>query len=164
MVLKLAGELGEKARPLIHGVCAVSTPLDLAACTQRMAQKENWIYERRLVRRMRARLLATGRYRTADFAGLRSVRDFDDRITAPSFGFGDAANYYRTQSALRYLESIRVPALLIQAKDDPMVPAESHQCEVGPAIRKLNNASLTMAVIWASWAANRTASGWTKPS
>jgi uncharacterized protein len=129
VVLKLAGELGEEARPLIHSVCAVSTPLDLAACARRMAQKENWIYERRFVHGMCARLLATGRYRTADFAGLRSVRDIDDRITAPSFGFGDAANYYRTQSALRYLEGIRVPALLIQAKDDPMVPLESYQSE-----------------------------------
>ena len=129
VALKLAGELGEEARPLIQGVCAVSTPLDLAACARRMTRKENWIYERRFVERMRERLRATGRYRTADFAGLRSVRDIDDRITAPSFGFGDAANYYRTQSSLRYLEGIRVPALLIQAKDDPIVPPESCQSE-----------------------------------
>jgi uncharacterized protein len=129
VVLKLAGELGEEARPLIHGVCTVSTPLDLAACAGRMARKENWIYERRFVQRMRARLLATGRYRAADFAGLRSVRDIDEQITAPSFGFGDAANYYRTQSALRYLEGIRIPALLIQAKDDPMVPVECYRAE-----------------------------------
>jgi len=129
VVLKLAGELGEKARPLFHGVCAVSTPLDLGACARRMAKTENWIYERRFVQRMRARLLATGRYRPADFTGLRSVKDIDERITAPSFGFGDAANYYRTQSALRYLEGIRIPALLIQAKDDPMVPVEIYQAE-----------------------------------
>jgi predicted alpha/beta-fold hydrolase len=56
------------------------------------------------------------------FAGLRSVLDLDDRFTAPSFGFGDAANYYRTQSAIGYLAGLRVPALLIQAKDDTFVP------------------------------------------
>jgi len=71
---------------------------------------------------MRARLCATGRYQERNFRGLRSVRDIDDRITAPSFGFGDAANYYRTQSAIRYLDGIRVPVLLIQAKDDTFVP------------------------------------------
>ena len=49
------------------------------------------LYERRFVRRMRARLLATGRYRPADFAGLRLLCDIDDRITAPSFGFGTPA-------------------------------------------------------------------------
>ena len=58
---------------------------------------------------MRARLCATGRYSARDFAGLRSVMDLDDRITAPSFGFGNAANYYRTQSALGFLDAIRVP-------------------------------------------------------
>jgi predicted alpha/beta-fold hydrolase len=122
VVLKLAGELGESARPLVRGVCAVSTPLDLAACAHRIAQPENRLYERRFVRRMRARLCATGRYQERNFRGLRSVRDIDDRITAPSFGFGDAANYYRTQSAIRYLDGIRVPVLLIQAKDDTFVP------------------------------------------
>ena len=60
--------------------------------------------------------------RSAIFAGLRSVLELDDRFTAPSFGFGDAANYYRTQSAIGYLAGLRVPALLIQAKDDTFVP------------------------------------------
>ena len=71
---------------------------------------------------MRERLCATGRYQARDFAGLRSVIELDDRFTAPSFGFGDAANYYRTQSAIGYLAGLRVPALLIQAKDDTFVP------------------------------------------
>ena len=124
VVLKLAGELGEAAGALVRGVVAVSTPLDLAACAHRIAQPQNRLYERRFVRRMRARLLATGRYHARDFAGLRSVMEIDDVITAPSFGFGDAANYYRTQSALPYLEGIRVPALLIQAKDDTFIPFE----------------------------------------
>ena len=65
------------------GVCGVSTPLDLAACARRIAEPENRLYEARFVRRMRARLCATGRYSARDFAGLRSVMDLDDRITAP---------------------------------------------------------------------------------
>jgi hypothetical protein len=124
VVLKLAGEMGESARGLVRGVCAVSTPLDLAACARRIAQPANRLYERRFVRRMRARLCATGRYQKRNFRGLRSVMDIDDRITAPSFGFGDAAHYYRTQSAIRFLDGIRVPVLLIQAKDDTFVPFE----------------------------------------
>jgi hypothetical protein len=64
----------------------------------------------------------------------------DDRITAPSFGFGNAANYYRTQSAIGYLAAIRVPALLIQAKDDPMVPFaifESETVRANPCVELL---------------------------
>jgi uncharacterized protein len=129
VVLKLAGELGSEASLLIQSVCAVSTPLDLAACVHRIAEKQNRMYERRFVRLMRTRLCATGRYQPKDFAGLHSLFSIDDCITAPAFGFGNAANYYRTQSALRYIEGIRVPALLIHAKDDPMIPFESCRFE-----------------------------------
>ena len=129
VVLKLAGELGDSAPDFIAGVCAASTPLDLEACARRIAEPRNRIYERRFVRRMRARLCATGRYRESDFRGLRSVMALDDRITAPSFGFGNAANYYRTQSAIGYLDRIRVPVLLIQAKDDTFIPFEIFESE-----------------------------------
>jgi predicted alpha/beta-fold hydrolase len=124
IVLKLAGELGESAAGWIGGVCAVSTPLDLAACVQHMGMPRNWIYQYRFVRRMRQRMCATGRFSRRDFAGLRSIFDVDDKITAPAFGFGGAPNYYRTQSAIGYLAGIRVPTLLIQAKDDTFIPFE----------------------------------------
>jgi uncharacterized protein len=139
VVLKLAGELGKAAAPLIRAVCGVSTPLDLAACARRMEEPSNRMYQRRFVARMRERLRATGRYRPQDFLGLQSVMQIDDRITAPSFGFGNAENYYRTQSARRYLTALSVPALLIQAKDDPMVPFESFQV---PGVRENDRITL----------------------
>ena len=122
VVLKLAGEMGESARDFVQGVCTVSAPLDLAACARRIGERDNRLYEARFVRAMRKRLRATGRYRRDEFSDLRSVVELDDRFTAPSFGFGDAANYYRTQSAVAFLAGLRVPALLIQAKDDTFVP------------------------------------------
>jgi predicted alpha/beta-fold hydrolase len=140
IVLKLAGELADAAPTLIRGVCAVSAPLDLAACAARIAEPENRLYEVRFVRRMRARLLATGRYTKEDFAGLRSVTALDDRITAPSFGFHGAKHYYETQSAIGYLPNIRVPAFLIQAKDDTFIPYRiygSSAIRSNPAIRLL---------------------------
>jgi predicted alpha/beta-fold hydrolase len=130
VVLKLAGELGDS--PLLRGVCAVSTPLDLAACARRIGELDNRIYERRFTRRMRERLLATGRYNRRDFAGLNSVFQIDDRITAPSFGFGNALNYYKTQSAAGYLDAIRTPTLLIQSKDDTFIPFATFE---SPAVR-----------------------------
>ena len=129
VALKLAGELGENAREYVHGVCGVSTSLDLGACARRIAERDNRFYEKRFVRRMRARLCATGRYRESEFAGLRTVIALDDRFTAPSFGFGNADNYYRTQSAIGYLGGLRVPALLIQAKDDTFVPFAAYESE-----------------------------------
>jgi predicted alpha/beta-fold hydrolase len=140
VALKLAGELGDAAHPLVAGVAAVSAPIDLEASARRIGQRRNYVYERRFVRRMRARLCATGRYSAADFAGLRTLWAIDDRITAPSFSFGDAANYYKTQSAIRYLAGIRVPVLLIQAKDDTFIPFEAFESQAvrsNPRIRLL---------------------------
>ena len=139
VVLKLAGELGAAAPDLIAGVCAASTPLDLHACARRIAEPDNRVYEARFVRRMRQRLLTTGRYREEQFAGLRSVLELDDRFTAPSFGFGNAANYYRTQSAIGYLPGIRVPAMMIQAKDDTFIPFAIYESE---AVRGLPDIQL----------------------
>ncbi len=127
VVLKLAGEMGEAAREVVQGVCTVSAPLDLAACARRIGERDNRLYEARFVRAMRKRLAATGRYTKREFTGLRSVVELDDRFTAPSFGFGNAANYYRTQSAIGFLAGLRVPALLIQAKDDTFVPFEVYE-------------------------------------
>jgi predicted alpha/beta-fold hydrolase len=140
VALKLAGELGDSALPLLAGVAAVSAPIDLEASARRIGERRNRVYERRFVRRMRARLIATGRYSRADFAGMRSLWDIDDRITAPSFHFGGAANYYKTQSAIRYLAGVRVPVLLIQAKDDTFIPFENFESQAvrsNPRIRLL---------------------------
>jgi predicted alpha/beta-fold hydrolase len=139
VVLKLAGELGDEGRRSIAGVCAVSTPLDLGVCARRINQRENWLYQRRFVHHMRRRLCATGRYTRAQLAGLDSVFAIDDRITAPSFGFRDAEHYYSTQSCTLFLESIRVPALLIQAKDDTFIPFELYE---HPALRRNVNLRL----------------------
>lgn len=128
--LKLAGELGETN--LIQGVCALSTPIDLAAGVRRMNKLDNTVYERRFLRRMRNRLYATGRYTRRQLNAARSLYEIDDLITAPSFGFRGADHYYATQSSQNFLGGIRVPTLLVQAKDDTFVPFEmfSH-----PAIR-----------------------------
>ncbi len=125
--LKLAGELGESGSDVLAGVCAVSTPIDLAASVRRIAQRENHLYERRFVDRMRERLFATGRYSRKQLMQPRSIYEMDDQITAPSFGFGNADNYYATQSSNQFLDRIRIPALIIQAKDDSFIPFESFQ-------------------------------------
>ena len=125
VVLKLAGELGDEARALISGVCSISTPIDLAACARRIGQLDNRLYERRFVKRMRKRVFATGRY-TRQQLEAGSLYAFDDHVTAPSFGFRGADHYYGTQSAIGFLDRIRVPALLIQAKDDTFIPFESY--------------------------------------
>jgi predicted alpha/beta-fold hydrolase len=119
MVIKLAGELQERA-PLA-AVCGVSVPLDLAACARGIAEPGNRLYEMRFLRNMKRRTRARG-ISPGLLDNIRSVFEFDDLITGPSFGFRGALHYYETQSARNFLKKIRVPALLIQAQDDPLVP------------------------------------------
>ncbi len=119
VALKLAGELGREGKNLLAGVCAVSTPLDLSLCVERLGARENRLYQERFVRRMKRRL----RERNVDgIDGLRTIFDIDDRFTSRAFGFRDARHYYETQSSLRFLDRIAVPTLLVQAKDDPLIP------------------------------------------
>jgi predicted alpha/beta-fold hydrolase len=122
VVLKLAGELGETE--LIRGVCAVSTPIDLAAGVRRLGKLDNRLYERRFLSRMRERLFSTGRFTRAELDAARTIYEIDDKVTAPSFGFEGADHYYATQSSQGFLDRIRVPTLLIQAKDDTFIPFE----------------------------------------
>jgi hypothetical protein len=127
VVLKLAGELGESAAGLIAGVMAISTPIDLAACVRQLDKPSNRIYARRFVSRLKERVRAKERLTPGlfDLSGLdrvQNIYEFDDRFTAQAFGFGSADNYYATQSANQFLDRIRVPTLVVQAKDDPLIP------------------------------------------
>jgi predicted alpha/beta-fold hydrolase len=129
VVLKLAGELGERAPELIAGVIAVSTPIDLGACARKLASPSNFVYSSRFLRRLKQRIrlkaqTAPGLFALDQLDGVKSVYEFDDKFTAPAFGFGTADNYYATQSSNQFLDRIQVPALLVHAKDDPLVPFE----------------------------------------
>ncbi|MBI3665159.1 MAG: alpha/beta fold hydrolase [Acidobacteria bacterium] len=140
--LKLAGEWGPAPPPHVAGVCAISAPIDLAACARRLAEPRNLIYEHRFLRQLRARLrrkarLFPGRFSLEPLARVRSIIDFDHFITAPAFGFRDAWDYYEHCSARRFLGAVRVPALLIQARDDPFVPFSCCQLPENPALRLL---------------------------
>jgi predicted alpha/beta-fold hydrolase len=127
VVLKLAGELGESGRELLAGVCAVSAPIDLACAVGALQRPGNFLYQRRFVSRLKQRIRvrhrqAPDRYTLEHLPKIRTVYEFDDYYTARLFDFGTADNYYRTQSSNQFLEKIRVPALLVEAKDDPLVP------------------------------------------
>lgn len=127
VALKLAGELGEEARGWISGVCGVSTPIDLAECVKLLERRSNFLYEwrflSRLKQRIRMRHQLDPKGQSLDgLDAISTVFEFDDAYTARYFGFGGAANYYWTQSARQFLDSIRVPALVVQAEDDPLIP------------------------------------------
>jgi hypothetical protein len=132
LVLKAAGEIGAEANRFsaFAGVAAVCPALDLAACVDAIHEPGNAFYERYFVRNLVQRYRRKVELFPQHFAldgvdHVRTIRAFDDVITAPYCGYGNAANYYDRASAKHVLKTIDAPTLVITAQDDPMVPHAS---------------------------------------
>ena len=143
MALKLAGEWEDKPPGHVLGVCSISAPIRLADCSKRIGEFRNRVYELRFLRQLKAALrkkreLQPEIFPEWDFSGVDSIWEFDDRFTAPSFGFGTAANYYQQASAAGYLDRIRAPALALQAEDDPFIPFDAYRDSVFESNPALN--------------------------
>ena len=130
LILKMAGELGAAAPRELRGICAVCPTLDLAACVDAIERPENWLYQFRFVRDLKSRMrrkakLFPGQFELNSLSRVRTLREFDDAITAPCSGYRSATDYYEQASAMRVVHRIAVPTLILTSKDDPVVPFES---------------------------------------
>jgi predicted alpha/beta-fold hydrolase len=146
-VLKLAGEWGREAPPAVRAVAAVSPGIDLAASSDALHEPANRLYEwnfllslsRSLARKARA---FPERYRRPR-RWWRSLRQFDDQVTAHHCGFAGAADYYARASASNVLERIALPTLVIHAQDDPFIrltPPTRAKLAANPHIRLVETA------------------------
>jgi len=130
LVLKMAGEFGEAAPKQLRGVVGICPSCDLGTCADAIGAFRNRVYERRFVRLLKQRMIRKAalfpeRYPLNGLRKIRSVREFDDAITAKFCGFRDADDYYTKSGALQSLDKIRVPVLIVVAQDDPMIPFRS---------------------------------------
>jgi uncharacterized protein len=137
ITMKLAGEVSAETLPEIKAFAAVSPVIELEDCVRSIERRENRIYEwnfcRNLQRRMRRKAKAFPDL--FDLGGLWkiwSIRSFDDRYTAPHHGFQGAGDYYRRASAMRVIDRVARPALILSAADDPFVPPHIFDA---PAVR-----------------------------
>jgi predicted alpha/beta-fold hydrolase len=134
ILLKYLGEAPERVPLAVTRAVAINPPIDLIQCVATLAGPINRWYDRHFVsslarhlhehrRRLPDAPVPTGRPRS------RRVYDFDDWFTAPVSGFPNAKTYYERCSAAQFMSKIRVPTLVLTARDDPMIPAamfESH--------------------------------------
>ena len=146
ITMKLAGELGASEFPEARAFAAVSPVIELEACMQSIERRENRIYEwnfcRNLQDRMRRKNRAhPGMFELAGLWKVWSIRAFDDRYTAPHHGFAGASDYYHRASAMRVIDRVARPALILSAADDPFVPPHIFDA---PAVR--NNPHITTVV------------------
>ena len=128
VLLKYLGEQAEGLSEQIRAAAAISAPFDLAVSAHALEQGLSRVYGRRLVESLKRKTLQKlTRYPDlVDARALQAVRtldQFDDLVTGPVHGFKDAADYWAASSSAGYLSGIRRPTLLINAQDDPFLPA-----------------------------------------
>ena len=128
VALRLAGVLGEEAHtrfPNWCGLVAMNPPVDLGACSRLLALPQNRLYESTFLKALwkseTHRRVLLGKSSLHSGPGPTTLRQFDDMVTAPSWGFANADAYYEWGSSIKLLPNVRVPGWVLTARDDPFV-------------------------------------------
>ncbi|MGK0248847.1 MAG: putative alpha/beta-fold hydrolase [Oleispira sp.] len=122
------GRQGRDVPTYVKSVVAFSVPCDLAASSRRLAERKNKIFMWRFLKDLRIKIDAKAvdfpdNVSIDDFHQIKNFQQFDDRYTAPIHGFDSAADYWARSSCKPVLKDIRIPALLVNALNDPFLPA-----------------------------------------
>ena len=127
MLLKWLGENAQAAHAVITRAAAVSAPVDLMAAGDALGRGFNLAYTRHFLLTMKAKSLAKlarfpGLYDAERVRAARTLREFDDLVTAPLHGFAGVDDYWTRASSKPWLRHIAVPTLMINARNDPFLP------------------------------------------
>jgi predicted alpha/beta-fold hydrolase len=141
-LLRYAEEFGASAAERVRAIAAVSAPLDLAAGGRAIGRGfGRQVYTRMFLRTMKRKAFIKlrqhpGLFDARAMRAARDLRDFDEVFTGPLHGFAGADDYYARSSAKRALAAIRIPALVLNARNDPFLPASALPWpgEVGPCV------------------------------
>ncbi len=124
--LKYLGEHPDRVPREVKGAVVFSVPCDLMGSVKIMSRPVNSIYMRYFMKGLRKKIrtkaaMFPGRITTNELESIRTFEAFDDRYTAPIHGFRNAHDYYRKTSSDQFIPSLRLPCLMVQAKDDPLL-------------------------------------------
>jgi len=144
--LLYAGRHADELPPAVESVTAFSVPCDLSASAAQLAKPNNKIFMKRFLRDLRSKVEAKekqfpGHLSAEGYEQIKTFKQFDDRYTAPIHGFEDADDYWQQSSCISYLENIRIPSLLVNAKNDPFLPGSCFPYE-----QAQNNPNLLLEV------------------
>jgi len=129
-LLKWLAETGADAGTVVDRTAAVSAPVDLIAAGNALDQGFNLVYARNFLATLRPKALAKlavhpGLFDAARVRAASTLREFDDLVTAPLHGFRDTDDYWTRASSKPGLRKIRVPTLVLNARNDPFLPARA---------------------------------------
>ena len=126
LTLKYLGEKGKEIYPEIKSAVAISVPCDLLASARKLGTRNNFIYQRRFLKSLRNKVrqkqnLFPEESWLRDNRQLHDFFAFDNFYTAPVHGFANAEEYYKACSSKFFLKNITVPALILNAANDPFL-------------------------------------------
>jgi len=127
-LLKWLGETAASARDVVERAASVSAPVDLMAAGNALDRGFNLVYVRSFLRTLKSKSLEKltrfpGLYDADAVRGSRTLREFDDLVTAPLHGFRNTDDYWTRASSKPGLRSIHVPTFIANARNDPFLPA-----------------------------------------
>lgn len=134
LTLKYLGENWDHGR--IAAAVVFSVPLDLRSGSLALHSSKNWLYEKRFLKALRKKIEMKSRqfpeiFDVRRLDSVRSLYEFDDLFTAPIHGFRNAEDYYAKCSSRFFLDSINIPTLVVNAKNDPMLTAITLDSDLG---------------------------------
>jgi hypothetical protein len=135
VTLKYLGEDPARVPPEVQRAAVFSVPTDLQASSVHIGRLQNQVYLRRFLKSLRLKVrakaeLLPGQIDLSGIEDLRNFQEFDERYTAPMHGFDSADAYYQHASSGRYLSTIQVPTLLVNAQNDPFLTESCFPREV----------------------------------
>lgn len=130
MALKYIGE-GREIPKEIKGVVGVSVPCDLYSSAKELLTLKNYAYASRFKKHLTDKLklkvvLFPNKISKGDIQNIKTLIDFDDIYTSPAHGFKNALDYYEKCSCLQFLPNIKIPTLIINAKNDSFFGPECY--------------------------------------
>lgn len=141
LVLKYGGEKGTDIEPAIKGIVGISAPCDLRSSSLEMHKSKNYLFSLRFLKmlfaKVREKSLQFPELKQIDLKAIKTLKEFDDQVTAPLAGFKDAEDYWRQSSCIRVLADMAVPALIVNAADDPILGPDCyphHEAGINPLI------------------------------
>ena len=140
LTLMYLGSMADKLDPRVSASLAFSVPCDLKSGAAQIAKTKNGLYMKQFLISLHGKIRLKmeqmpGAINDEGYGRIRDFKAFDDRYTAPIHGFRDAEDYWEKCSCARFLSTIKVPTLIVNALDDPFLAGHCYPIEQAKASR-----------------------------
>ncbi|MBK5279299.1 MAG: alpha/beta fold hydrolase [Bacteroidia bacterium] len=143
LTLKYLGENKNQLPFSLKKAVVFSVPMDLHSSCLQISSPSNWVYSKRFLNSLKDKVIQKSKIfpelNTEGIDSITSLKEFDDKYTAPIHGFKNALDYYTQNSSIHFIKGIEIPTLIVSAKNDPFLSTECF-----PSHDEIQNSNLTI--------------------